>query len=305
VSDRLSDVGLVVLAVVTIALVGILLERQRDLTVATDPAGRPAAVAPQADPAAPAEQTSDDASEEASPQAGAARVADARGTVVLHAESAPCRDASAPAAVTVQRDGAEEQELEVEGLRTVTGLQVVDADRLRIIGGGLNCRPVAMSTSDGGATWQRDDAFGFWSLVPGDQRRLVRSSGTATAPCGSVTVSGIDLGVARVLCQDGRVFGTADGGKAWVMLGQAPSPLGVSYATPALGFALVEDAGCDGVAIHRTTNGGASWKPLHCVKLAGPWAISTNDDVVGVVGDGGAVELSDDAGDSWRAQTGT
>lgn len=302
--SRAGDMALAALGVVTVLLVGILVERQQDLTVATDPgSSATSAAAPSEDPSERAKPTTEPSPQQTKTSSSTAtsRVTDARGSVILHATSSPCAEASAPATLTL-RQGESTQTLQIDTLRTITGLQVIDADRLRLVGGDFDCQSVAMSSEDGGATWQRDDDFAFWSLVPDDERGLVHAGGTATAPCEAVTVSGIDLSVARVLCQDARVFGTADSGEEWVVLGRAPSALGASYAGPAIGFALVEEPDCDGIAVHRTSDGGATWESVHCAAVEGPWAISSNNALVAVVGER-AFELSDDAGDSWRSRS--
>jgi hypothetical protein len=186
----------------------------------------------------------------------------------------------------------------VEGMTVVTGIQVVDADTVRVVGADRDCEVTAVASTDRGETWRARETAGFWSLLPGDETALVHASGNATVPCSATSVSGIDLGVARVLCEDGRVLGTADAGAEWVGLGLLASAESVSYASPAVGYGLVEDAACDGVQVRSTTDGGASWSDLHCAGLEGPWAISANDSFLLVAGADGH-ETSADAGETW------
>lgn len=304
--NRLGDLALGVLAVLTAVLVGVVVAEHSDLRAGRDDA--PSSGARQETPAINSED--DDAETDPPTATGSeepsleddedapARVSDGRDGLLAHAPTGgTCRPDGAPAELVVVR-GGRETSATVPDLALVTGIQVVDQQTLRVIGGDAECALAAMTSDDRGGTWQAQDAPGFWSLVPGDETGLVHASGSAGAPCTVLSVSGVDPGVARVLCDDGRVLGTADGGTEWVGLGELADAHAISYASPAVGYAVVEEEGCDGATVRRTANGGASWEQLACVELQGPWGISANDSLLLVAGADGH-STSRDAGESW------
>lgn len=296
--SRLGDLALGVLAVLTAVLVGVVVTEQPDRR----PDRGDAPSSPAREERSDSSPADDQGTETASPTAGSegapARVADGRVGLLAHAPTAgTCRPDGAPAELVVVRQGRATT-VTVPELALVTGIQVVDQDTLRVVGGDAECALAAMTSDDRGETWQAVDAPRFWSLVPGDETGLVHASGSAGAPCTVVSVSGVDLGVARVLCDDGRVLGTADAGTEWARLGQLADAHAISYPSPTVGYAVVEDEGCDGATVMRTTNGGASWEQRACVELQGPWGVSANDSLLLVAGADGH-RRSTDAGESW------
>lgn len=312
--SRLGDLALGVLAVLTAVLVGVVVAEHSDLTPNRDDA--PSSAAREETPSGDSEDdAADDAAETDTPtdaedattdddpatedgEDSPARIADGRVGLLAHAPTGgTCRPDAAPAELVVVRDGRETT-VTVPDLTLVTGIQVVDQQTVRVIGGDAECALAAMTSADRGETWQAVEAPGFWSLVPGDETGLVHASGSTGAPCTVVSVSGVDLGVARVLCDDGRVLGTADAGTEWVGLGELADAHAISFSSPAVGYAVVEDEDCDGAAVVRTASGGASWEQLACVELEGPWGISANDSLLLVAGADGH-RRSTDAGESW------
>lgn len=303
-TDRLAGLALGALAVLTAVLVGVAVDRQTGLggrdSEASSPISGRADTGPESAPARTDEEPTSQASlTEPAESPAAARVADGRDDLLAHAATArTCLPDAAPAELVVVHDG-ETTRTTVEDITVVTGIQVVDTNIIRVVGADGDCEVTAVASTDRGETWRPREAAGFWSLLPGDETALTHASGNAAVPCSATSVSGIDLGVARVLCEDGRVLGTADAGVEWVALGSLDDAKAVSYATPAVGYGLVEHPECDGVQVRRTTDGGSSWSDLHCADLQGPWAISANDSFLLVAGADGHV-TSADAGETWR-----
>lgn len=300
-TDRLAGLALAALAVLTVVLVGVAVERQTGLggrdaeasgpTSGRTDTGRDSAATP-TDPEPTSEAPVSEALERT-----AARVTDGRdGLLAYAAARETCRPDGPPAELVVVHD-SDTTRTTVEGITVVTGIQVVDDDTLRVVGGDTECVLAAMTSDDRGETWAVDTP-GFWSLVPGDDTGLVHASGKAGVPCPAISVSGVDPGVARVLCDDGRVLGTADAGVEWVVLGDVADARAISFASPAAGYAVVEAEGCDGATVNSTVDGGTSWVEVACVDLPGPWGISVNDGLLLVAGSGGH-RTSTDGGASW------
>ncbi len=70
-------------------------------------------------------------------------------------------------------------------------------------------------------------------------------------------------GAVRVLCEDGRVLGTADDGSTWVVLGHARRAELIAYSGPGTGYAVARRLSC-AHALLRTVDGGATWSTRHC-----------------------------------------
>jgi len=283
---RLGDVGLAALAVLVVVLLVALVARQRTLTAQSPTGTRPSSPSTRTDEDSPAARA----------DAATGRVADRRDGLLVHTPVTPC-DPGDDAAVTVVR-GERNETVPVDGLTTVTGVQVVDGDSIRVVGGDARCRPIQVTSSDSGATWRTDEEYAFWSLVPGRSGKVANSKGTVTVPCPARAVSGVDPVVARVLCDDGQVLGTADAGVTWVALGEDVRALAMSYATTSVGYTLAESEDCVGASVRKTLDGGATWSEIGCVELDGPWTVSANGESVVVVGSDGR-SASEDAGRSW------
>lgn len=139
---------------------------------------------------------------------------------------------------------------------------------------------------------------GGWLL--GTDGRVTHEGGEAGPPCTPLAVSGVDRRVARLLCDDGRLFGTADAGERWSTLGSLRGATTIAFANAAEGYAVAPGPGCGGTAVHRTTNGGSRWVPVHCTTLSGPWRLAVSDDEVTLANAVGARVTSTDRGETWQ-----
>ncbi len=108
---------------------------------------------------------------------------------------------------------------------------------------------------------------------------------------------------ARVLCVDGELVGTDDGGTSWVGLGSLPGGADVTYDGPGAGWGLAATLDCPAAAL-RTVDGGASWEPTGCIRAQGQLqAIAATGEVV-AVHVGGVLFTSTDGGVTF-AEPGT
>jgi photosystem II stability/assembly factor-like uncharacterized protein len=120
-----------------------------------------------------------------------------------------------------------------------------------------------------------------------------------------VPVTGTD---AVLLCRDGSVHRTVDGGRRWVPVTAQPGATALAWQSGGRGWLLVDtDDGCPSLTLVRTTDGGGTWSPGGCVGRV-PVAV---DDVrqpsvdfvdpeVGMAVVAGEVFTTRDAGYSWR-----
>ena len=158
-------------------------------------------------------------------------------------------------------------------LNTIVRVRPTDGRTAFVIGADATCAAEFRSTSDAGATWRSDSAVGSaWFRDPKNPV-TVRSPGPAiSAPCGKrevLDLAVLSVGSARVLCADGQVRSTTDTGASWTSSGKVSGAvaLAVSATAPTQTYVAVLDAqGCAGVQI-RPLNKSA---PTSCVTTAVP-----------------------------------
>ncbi len=118
-----------------------------------------------------------------------------------------------------------------------------------------------------------------------------------TTPCSPGAVAGVDRQSARLLCAEGTLQGTPDGGASWSLLGRLDQGVSVAFSSPSAGWALARRDGCP-AAVVRTTNGGSAWEQVACVEGGRPRAIAVDGETV-VVQAGDQVSRSTDDGASF------
>ncbi|MEJ3403894.1 hypothetical protein WDJ51_04040 [Rathayibacter sp. YIM 133350] len=113
------------------------------------------------------------------------------------------------------------------------------------------CEPSQFGTTDAGASWTDAQPTGAWWIRPSDFR-VVNAAGTAVdAPCQGRRVYGYDPNDAMLVCNDGVVFRTSDGGTAWDAGGNIPGVLSVSPVSGGYLVALRGDASCPGIQFRK------------------------------------------------------
>lgn len=221
--------------------------------------------------------------------------------LVVYAPRRDCDD-SGPAEVTAATLRGTTSTSTVKGLVSVGGIKVHDASRAVLVGADADCKRVAFGTKDGGRSWfalTHDPAI--WSLVPGLDDGVHAPSGEVGVPCEPRSVTGLDDRVARLACTDGRLLGTVTGGEDWSILGNNRDVEAVGFVSATTALALADEAGCKGVQVERSTDGGTAFKAAYCVEGEGPWGLFTDADTAVVVG-ADRVARSTDDGATWSVQ---
>ncbi|NUR09751.1 MAG: hypothetical protein HOQ22_18030 [Nocardioidaceae bacterium] len=220
---------------------------------------------------------------------------------VVRASRGSCKDAVEPVLDVSAPDGRGLTTGAVEGLTQVVRVRA-DADgSITLIGLDDACTVATYTSDDGGATWSsQPGADGSWYPAASPRRSLVFSpDGPQSVPCRPQALSPVDDGVARLLCQDGRVRGTSNAGSSWVDLGRLDGAKDLAFETPGDGLAIAKQDDCASAAVMQTSDGGTSWTELGCVRGGAPKAVaSSGDTVVAQAGDN--LVISVDAGDTWR-----
>lgn len=118
-------------------------------------------------------------------------------------------------------------------------------------GGDVECTLKLWSTGDAGATWTAGASPDkTWSRDPGDAKAVHTATDLTARPCGAKDV--IDLAVldadrATVLCQNGVVRSTTDGGERWDETFTRARSLALTVAEGGTGVLVTADPQCPGV----------------------------------------------------------
>jgi hypothetical protein len=221
------------------------------------------------------------------------------------------------ATIELSRDGgATFERARVPDAAVVLRIASVDVDTAWAIAADRECATLTtFTTSDGGGTWTRaDGSYGSWHRLPGRRRSGIHApTGDVDVPCprGQAVhgYSTLSTRQAYVLCGgEGApvVLRTLDGGAAWSERGEVTGALDLDFVSASDGLAAVMgDRSCAGIAVHASTDAGASWKPRACVETeTGEFPDITADGDRAYVGAGESLWFSDDAGLTWAARSG-
>jgi hypothetical protein len=297
VRNRLGVLGLAVLLVVDLVLVALAWGN-------THPTGHPVSGQPEG----VVDVLGDDPEESPSPEeTSSATPGDAPTYVTAYAEGgmllrapvadAPC-DPDGEVRVSISTDrGDSFLVTDLPPLSSVTELGVTGPDGAFVVGRDGECAPVGFRTEDQGQTWQETGPVaGRWAILAG-RRRVSTPQDVVTPPCRPRSLSPVDSGVARVLCRDGRLLGTASAGAEWVVLGQLSSAVDVAYTSTAQAFGLSRADDC-GAVVMSSADGGYSWDEARCAG-AEAQGIAADGSTVVVLVDGEAL-VSTDGGETWE-----
>ncbi|MDQ3422930.1 MAG: hypothetical protein M3510_05970 [Actinomycetota bacterium] len=187
-------------------------------------------------------------------------------------------------------------------LDAVLRVSVSAADDLVVIGAGQTCDLTVYQSSDAGETWTASaGTYGAWHLSAGGGRKVHAPVGPVTIGCRVASLSVITDSAARVLCAEGDLQGTANGGFEWVSLGALDGAVDIAYVTPVEAWAVAASGDCS-AAVARTVDGGTEWEQTACIDEGGegvePQAVASAGGVV-LVQAGGRVLSSDDGGRSF------
>jgi hypothetical protein len=224
--------------------------------------------------------------------------------VILKATRGDCDTSQAPVVSVSTKAGKTFRDRPVDGLTEVLRVQVDTDGSLQVVGRTDECEVAQWTSQDAGKAWSRSDAApAAWFLAPSPtQRAVFAPEGRRRTPCVPTSLSTIGVDVVRLLCDDGQVLGTSDGGSTWVTLGRLEGAVSVRFTTPGDGVALAVQDGCR-AAVMETADGGTTWRRQACLAGDQPRAVGSSGDlVVAQVGD--TVDVSTDGGETWPGATG-
>lgn len=235
---------------------------------------------------------------EVTPGSGALLALSDGGTVVRAAPGA-C-PATAPATIQASTDGGRSWVTARTDAAQVLALGSAGGGGLWAVGADSACRPIELTSTDDGRSWQRSPAGAHWSLSPDREATQVVGPGFVTdVGCVPRSLAAVGAAHAMVACADGRIRSTGDSGARWVAAPHVGGAVAAAMVDRAVGYALAAAPGCP-VQVLVTRDGGASWTPAACVPGTGPQAISAAGSRI-VVQAGRALWLSADAGRTWSS----
>ncbi|MFE5672278.1 hypothetical protein ACFQ58_11815 [Agromyces sp. NPDC056523] len=305
-----SAVLLSVLAVVTLAAVGLALSVNR---VVPEAGATPGAVAPPTESLEPA-PSAEPSAEPTAPSPAPAGVGASRVLTAIDASSAIRATASTcpePTTVEVTTDGG--ATWAPIAAATVSAAQWVGWDGeafVSVLGlAAEGCGPVYEQSWTSGAEWESapGELAASWYVDPANPATLLTPAGELSAPCGAVEqLAAVDADSAALLCTDDTVHATIDGGATWLA---AAGPLigaaAISAAADGYHVVLVDQGGCVGAQLATVTLAagvaqvGVAGGCLDAAVPAGAVAVGIGDDGSMWVWAGDRVGISTDGGSSW------
>lgn len=113
-------------------------------------------------------------------------------------------------------DGGETWESLESELAPLSRVRVLGPESLFVVG-GADCEATYAFSADGGDSWESNDDLlnGSWYLDPADPDQLGTPTGPIDAPCEVARLVGLDNADGAVLCTDGEITMTRDGGQTW------------------------------------------------------------------------------------------
>jgi photosystem II stability/assembly factor-like uncharacterized protein len=143
---------------------------------------------------------------------------------------------------------------------------------VEVVGADERCRTRVWTSVDQGETWSGPvRASGLFARLPDTARDIMTPTGTVRNPCpdrevAPVAVEEVSASEAAVLCLDGEMVRTGDGGATWTAMTAVAGAQALAFEGPRLGWVLVRDGGrCAGYEARITQDGGAIWQLGGCL----------------------------------------
>jgi len=217
---------------------------------------------------------------------------------MLHAAVGGCRAGTTPqVAVTAPGSRTFRDVPVAEDLGGVLALRAEARDELVVVGADVECEVAEYRGGTGLRTWTAGPAEDEWHIdLDGGSPVVHAPGGPVEVPCAPVALSTLDA--VRLLCDDGALVGTSDGGETWAALGRLEDADAVAFEGPGRGVALASRDDCP-VTVLATENGGAGWETTGCLDGETGRAVALRAETVAAIVDD-TLWRSDDGGRTWE-----
>jgi len=149
----------------------------------------------------------------------------------------------------------------------ISRVEPKDASSAFVVGADEQCEMGVRTTTSAGVTWSAPVSVSdAWVRDAKDPARVRAPAGRTDAPCGTVSV--LDLACtaatsAQVLCADGSIHETSDGGHSWPSAGQVAGGLALDNRQDQSGttaYVVAIGSGCSGLSVSTVIRGRpSSW----------------------------------------------
>lgn len=188
-------------------------------------------------------------------------------------------------------------------VRAIAWARATSPLKMSVVAADSACDVHEYSTKDSGVTWQQEPGkVERWYKDPATDG-VVAPSGPVDAGCeGVVSIMPLTTKNAKVVCADGTIRTTSDGGSSWTDVGKRRNTSVAVFTGPLTGYASVALGGCKS-RIHATADGGITWVPRGCVheEFILPGLSGSEKRLVAGGTDG--MRVSTDGGNTWKPPT--
>ena len=154
----------------------------------------------------------------------------------------------------------------------ILDLRTIGANSVEVVGADQQCRVRMWTSADRGQTWSEPTpTTDVFVRLPDTARDIATPTGISRNPCSDrdtapLAVEQISATEAMVLCVDGDVIATTDGGLTWVSRAAVVGAQAMAFEGPQLGWVLVRDGGrCPSYEAQVTQDGGVTWNLGGCL----------------------------------------
>jgi len=217
-------------------------------------------------------------------------------------------DCATPATVERTTDGGATWTALDVGLAAVVRMKATSVSDVFAIGGGGECAPSFRFSDDAGDGWVNDDGelAGSWYLRPSDRGVVHGPRGEVPVPCtgGVVDLAGLDNSRAALLCTDGVLFATGDGGASWSTIGSAEQAVALAPGWDGYIAGVLRPDACAGVVVvpFDANGAGLDTQEFVCAPVTdaqpGAVALASAGDALWLWS-GDEVVISRDRGATW------
>lgn len=182
-----------------------------------------------------------------------------------------------------------------------------------VVGSDDECTPGAWSSNDGGSKWNGPTPTGSaWVRIDNNAPEIRTPSGEVKNPCSGrspvvVEIEGMSETSGAVLCEEGVIKRSDDGGATWTAVTPIPGAEALAWQDPQSGFLLASNSGlCPAYQLMRTIDGGGTWETGGCLGVEGDAgaqvarpSLDYADLLAGMAVLGEATWTTDDGGYNW------
>jgi len=217
---------------------------------------------------------------------------------VIRAARGDCRG-SKPATLELSADWGKSWKPAGVDVRQVLRVSAREGGNVWFVGAGADCTPAMHEAKDLAVSRPAGGNDGVWYLSTDAASTTVKAPDVPVdSGCVPIGLEPIDAQAAYILCANGAIRVTEDGGRSWQTRSTVVGAASISFTDAKSGFALAPTSECP-AAVLATTDSGATWTRRACLKGAVPQAITAAGGRMLVLIDG-RMQSSEDAGVSWR-----